>query len=63
MILREVLMILLIVFESSGYQCQAGIKHPQHKSHVSFLGDTLTLLHILQGVKGSALRGLKLLIN
>jgi hypothetical protein len=47
--------------ESSGYQCQDGIQNP--KQHFSFLGDTQTLLHILQGVKASmyAKRGLKLL--
>jgi hypothetical protein len=47
--------------ESSGYQCQDGIKHPLQ--HFSFLGDTQMLLHILQGVKASmyAKRSLKLL--
>jgi hypothetical protein len=47
-------MILLYHLESSGYQCQDGIKHPQH--HFSFLGDTQMLLHILQGVKVSVKR-------
>jgi hypothetical protein len=43
---------------STGYQCQDGIKHPLQ--HFSFLGDTQILLHILQGVKASAKRGLNL---
>jgi hypothetical protein len=45
--------------ESSGYQCQDGIKHSLQ--HFSFLGDTQMLLHFLQGVKASmyAKRGLK----
>jgi hypothetical protein len=53
MILREVL--TLLPLESSGYQCQDGIKHPQQYSHfsVSFLGDTQMLLRILQEVKAS----------
>jgi hypothetical protein len=61
MILKEVLTLLLV--ESSGYQYQDGIKHPQQKLHFSFLGDIQRLLNILQGVKASLLakRGLKLL--
>jgi hypothetical protein len=55
----------VFLLESSGYQCQDGIKHPQQLQHFSvyFLGDTQMLLHILQGVKSSmyAKRGLKLL--
>jgi hypothetical protein len=38
-----------------------GMKHQQQHSSVSFLGDTQILLHILQGVKASAKRGLKYL--
>jgi hypothetical protein len=53
------------LLESSGYQCQDGIKHPQQQPHfsVSFLGDTQMLLYFLQGVKASihAMRGMKLL--
>jgi hypothetical protein len=50
----------LFLLESSGYQCQDGIKHPlQHFSVSSFPGDTQMLVHILQGVKASAKRGLK----
>jgi hypothetical protein len=63
LILREVLTLLLFLpFESSGYQCQDGIKHPPQFS-VCFLGDTQMLLHILQGVKASmyAKHSLKLL--
>jgi hypothetical protein len=52
-------MILPCFLESSGYQCQDGIKHPLQ--HFSFLGDTQVLLHILQVVKASEKRGLKLL--
>jgi hypothetical protein len=61
LILREVLTLLSL--ESSGYQFQDGIKHPQQLSHFSFLGDTQILLHILQEVKASmyAKQGLKLL--
>jgi hypothetical protein len=59
--LREVLTPLLL--ESSGYQCQDGIKHPLQHFSVSILGDIQMLLHILQGVKASmqAKLGLKLL--
>jgi hypothetical protein len=46
---REVL--TLLPLESSGYQCQEGIKHPQQ--HFSFMGDTQMLRHIIQGVKDS----------
>jgi hypothetical protein len=55
-------MLLLLLIESSGYQCQDGIKHPQQ--YFSFLGDTQMLPHILQGVKASiyAKRGLKRLL-
>jgi hypothetical protein len=60
-------MLLLCYLESSGYQSQEGIKHPQYQPHfsVSSLGDTQMLLHILQGVKASMYveRGLKLLRN
>jgi hypothetical protein len=58
-ILREVLTPLPL--ESSGYQCQDGIKHPQQQL---FLGDTQMILHILQGLKSSmyAKRGLKCLL-
>jgi hypothetical protein len=63
MILREVL--TLLPLESSGYQCQDGIKHKQKYKHfyAYLLGGTEMLLHILQGVKASmyAKRGLKLL--
>jgi hypothetical protein len=59
-----VLTLLLLLLESSGYQFQDGIKHPQKFQNfsVSFLVDTQTLLHILQGVKASMYekRGLKL---
>jgi hypothetical protein len=55
--MRELL--ALLPLESSGYQCQDGIKHPLQ--HFSFLGDTQMLVHILHGVKASAKRGLKLL--
>jgi hypothetical protein len=53
----------LLPLESSGYQCQDGIKHPLQHFSVSFLGDAQMLLHILQGVKANmyAKRGLKLL--
>jgi hypothetical protein len=51
MILREVLIPLLV--ESSGYQCQDRIKHLQQYPHFSLLGNTQMLLHILQGVKAS----------
>jgi hypothetical protein len=59
MILREVL--TLLPLESSGYQCQDGMKHPLQ--HFSFLGDTQMLLHIIQEVKASIAvqRGLNLL--
>jgi hypothetical protein len=58
-ILREVL--TLLPLESSGYQYQDGIKHQHELHHISFLGDTQMLFHILQGVKVSmyANRGLK----
>jgi hypothetical protein len=61
LILREVL--TLIPLESSGYQCQDRIKHPQQYPHFSFLGDTQMLLNILQGIKSSiyAKRGMKFL--
>jgi hypothetical protein len=59
LILGEVL--TLLPLESSGYQCQDGIKHPQQYPPFSFLGDTQILLHILQGVKASTKRDLKLL--
>jgi hypothetical protein len=49
LILREVL--TLLPLESSGYQCQDGITHPQQLLHFSFLGDIQMLFHILQGVK------------
>jgi hypothetical protein len=54
---------MLLPLESSGYQYQDGIKHPQQHPYISFLGDTQILLHILQGVKAImyAKRGLKLL--
>jgi hypothetical protein len=53
LILIEVLTLLLLLLESSGYQCQDGIKHPLQHFSVSFLGDTQMLLHnILQWVKG-----------
>jgi hypothetical protein len=57
------MILLLFLFESLGYQCQNGIKNPQQMERfsVSFLGDTQMLLHILEGVKVSAKRGLKLL--
>jgi hypothetical protein len=51
----------VFLLESSGYHCQDGIKHPQQHVSVSFLGDTQMLLHILQEVKASEKRGLKLL--
>jgi hypothetical protein len=53
LILREVL--TLLPLESSGYQCQDGIKHQLQLQHFSvpLLGDTQILLHILQGVKAS----------
>jgi hypothetical protein len=47
--MREVLMHLLCFLESSGYQCQDGIKHPHH--HFSLLGDIQILLNIVQGEK------------
>jgi hypothetical protein len=50
---------MLLPLKSSGYQCQDGIKHPLQ--HFSFLGDIQMSLHILQGVKANAKRGLKLL--
>jgi hypothetical protein len=53
--MRELLMILLL--ESSGYQCQDGIKHQQ--KYFSSFGGTQILVYILQGVKGSAKRNLK----
>jgi hypothetical protein len=60
-ILREVL--ILLPLESSGYQYQDGINHPQEHLYfsLSFLGDTQMLLHILQGLKASMYtkRGLK----
>jgi hypothetical protein len=63
LILREVsmliLLLLLLLLESSGYQFQDGIKHPQQIPYFSFLRDTQMLLHILQGVKASAKRYLK----
>jgi hypothetical protein len=43
--------VTLLPLESSGYQCQDGIKHPL--PNFSFLGDTQILRHILQGVKAS----------
>jgi hypothetical protein len=54
-------MLMLVSLESSGYQCQDGIKRPLQ--NFSFLGDTQMLLYIIQGVKASitAKRGLKLL--
>jgi hypothetical protein len=51
--------ILLEYLESSGYQCQDKIKKPLQ--HFSFMGDTQMLLRILQGLKASTKRGLKLL--
>jgi hypothetical protein len=59
LILRENLMFLLL--ESSGYQCQDGLRHPQ-QFLLFLLGDIWMLLNILQGVKASvyAKRGLKL---
>jgi hypothetical protein len=55
---------LLLLLENSAYQCQDSIKHPQQLLHFSvfFLGDTQMLLHILQGLKATAKRGLKLLL-
>jgi hypothetical protein len=52
----------VLPLESSGNQCQ-GIKLPRQYPNfsASFLGDTQMLVHILQGVKASAKRGLKLL--
>jgi hypothetical protein len=57
------LLLLLLLLESSGYQCQDGIKHPLQHFSATFLGDTQMLLHILQEVKASMFekRGLKLL--
>jgi hypothetical protein len=56
---------LCVSIESSGYQYQDKKKHPRQYLHFSFsfLGDTQMLLHILQGVKASAKRGLKLLTH
>jgi hypothetical protein len=53
----------LLPLESSGYQCQDRIKHPQHYPHfsASFFGDTQMLFRIFQEVKASAKRSLKLL--
>jgi hypothetical protein len=56
LILREVLtllLLLLLLLESSGYQCQDGIKHPLQHFPVTFMGDTQMLLHIIRGVKAS----------
>jgi hypothetical protein len=44
---------ILLPLESSGYQKQDGIKHPQQYSHFSYLGGTQMLLRILQGAKAS----------
>jgi hypothetical protein len=50
-------MLLLFDPETSGYQCQDRIKHPQQLS-VYFLGVIQMLFHILQGVKASTKRNL-----
>jgi hypothetical protein len=52
--------LILLPLESSGYQCQDGIQHPPQ--YFSFMGDTQMLLHILQGVKETAKRGLEVLL-
>jgi hypothetical protein len=59
--LREVL--ILILLESSGCQCQDGIKHPQHKLHYSYLEETQMLPHILQEIKANTKRNLKILTH
>jgi hypothetical protein len=61
LILREVLMLLLL--ESSGYQRQDGIKHPQQVLHISLLGDTQMSLHILQEVKANEKSGMTFLTH
>jgi hypothetical protein len=55
-------MLLVYIIESSESQCQDGINHPQKYSNFPFLGDTQMLIHILQGVKANAKRGLKHLL-
>jgi hypothetical protein len=61
LILREVLMLLLL--ESSGYQRQDGIKHPQQVLHIPLLGDTQMSLHILQEVKVNKKSGMTFLTH
>jgi hypothetical protein len=61
--MRNFLIILLFLLESSGYQFKDGIKKPQNQQHFSFLGDTKLLLHILQVVKASTKRSLKLVTH
>jgi hypothetical protein len=48
------LVVVLLILEFSGYQCQDKIKHLQQHFTFSFLGDTQMLFHILQGVKANA---------
>jgi hypothetical protein len=55
-------MLLLFLVESSGYQYQDGIRHPQQHFSAFSLRDTQILLHILQGVLISAKLYLKRLI-
>jgi hypothetical protein len=61
--MRKVLMLLPL--ESSGHQCQEGIKYQRQYAHFSFLGDIQMLLHIIQEVKVTmiAKHCLKLLSN
>jgi hypothetical protein len=50
-----------IFLESSGNQCQDGIKHLQQLPHFYFLGGTQMLIHILQRVKACGKPDLKFL--
>jgi hypothetical protein len=60
MVMREVLIILLFLLESSDYQFRDRITHPK-KITVSFPGNIQRLLNILQGGKDSAKHSLRAL--
>jgi hypothetical protein len=54
---------LLFLLESLGYQCQDSVEYLQQYQKFTLLGDIQMLFHILQELKASEKRVLKLLTH